>query len=354
MSAAVLQSCAAGPTAPKSVGGSGRASSEYASTRNPVAASRPGRRPWWRPAPAGCSTRSASTSAQVPPRSRADQLAEQRHAEVGVVEAAARWAAPARPGPGRRAARRRPGARRVSQTSPYGSRCRPAVCDSSRRTVSSPCAGTSRCRPIGSSRSSRPSSRHCMTSTAVNVLVTEPIRNRVSGAQRGVVAGRADRAASRAGGRRGAGPPTARAPGPRPGPSGPSAPAVVDRRVTRGHRAQHRAQRRAAEHVRVHVEDLLAAVRAGVEHQPEAVAEQPLGLGHRGGRGQHLAGQRRVALGERRHVGVVLLRDHQHVHRRLRVDVAEGERGGGLPDDRWPGSPRRRCGRTGSRCPSGT
>ena len=32
-SAAVLHSCAAGPTAPKSVGGSGRAWSEYSSTR---------------------------------------------------------------------------------------------------------------------------------------------------------------------------------------------------------------------------------------------------------------------------------------------------------------------------------
>ena len=70
---------------------------------------------------------------------------------------------------------------RVSHTSPYGSRWKPAVCDSSRRIVASPCAGTSRCLAIGSSRSSSPSSRACMTSTAVNVLVTDPIRNRLSG-----------------------------------------------------------------------------------------------------------------------------------------------------------------------------
>jgi hypothetical protein len=36
-------------------------------------------------------------------------------------------------------------------------------------------------RPIGSSSRSSPSSRHCITSRAVIVLVIEPIRNCVSG-----------------------------------------------------------------------------------------------------------------------------------------------------------------------------
>ena len=88
-----------------------------------------------------------------------------------------RSAARARSGPGRRAARRRPA---------------PAACPRRRRTAR---AGCRRCAtaaggwsgrrtsadvdvaPIGSSRSSSPSSRHCMTSTAVNVFVTDPSRN---------------------------------------------------------------------------------------------------------------------------------------------------------------------------------
>ena len=175
-------------------------------------------------------------------------------------------AAPARPGPGRRAARRRPGASSVSHTSPYGSRCRPAVCDSSRRIGQ---RRRARARPgarqTGSSRSSRPSSRHCSTSTAVNVLVTEPIRNRLSRVQRGGrVAGGADRAGPERAGRPGAAPPTA--PGTRASACDPAAPPGRDGRrpaVAAGHArspGQHRAERRAAEHVRVRVEDLLAAV----------------------------------------------------------------------------------------------
>nr|BFE75827.1 hypothetical protein GCM10020092_091280 [Actinoplanes digitatis] len=90
---------------------------------------------------------------------------------------------------------------------------------------------------------------------------------------------------------------------------------------------------RAAEDVRVHVEDLLAAVGAAVEDQPEAVGEQPLGLGDRGGRGQHVGGGLRVRVRHGGHVLVMRLGNHQDVHGRLRVDVAEGERGVGLVHD---------------------
>ena len=70
MSVAVLQSWAAGPTAPKSVGGSGCASSEYASTRKPVAAVGRGVTVV-SVSPSGVRIRSVSTCAQLSPRSRA-------------------------------------------------------------------------------------------------------------------------------------------------------------------------------------------------------------------------------------------------------------------------------------------
>ena len=45
-------------------------------------------------------------------------------------------------------------------------------------------------------------------------------------------------------------------------------------------------------------------------------------------------GAGRIVLGERDHVGMMFLGDHQDVHPGLRVDVAEGERGVGLVHDR--------------------
>ena len=177
----------AGATAPRSSsaapGGRGRSRRRPGS---PMAAPAPGsqRDAATGPAAPGCARRAPrprSRRAAGRPGARASPCRGWSSGTAGPA------AAPARPGPGRPGARRTSGADRVSQTSPYGSRCRPEVCDSSRRTVSSPCAGTSAgARQTGSSRSSSPSSRHCITSTAVNVLVTDPIRNRVSGVERAV------------------------------------------------------------------------------------------------------------------------------------------------------------------------
>src|ERR1700722_7921831 len=82
-------------------------------------------------------------------------------------------------------------------------------------------------------------------------------------------------------------------------------------------------QRAAAEDVRVHVTHRLAAVGAGVEHDPVPAVGHSLRDRDPVGLGRHLGQQ---APGGRRHggqVGVVLTRDDQDMDRGLRVDIAE-------------------------------
>ena len=95
------------------------------------------------------------------------------------------------------------------------------------------------------------------------------------------------------------------------------------------------------------------ACGAGVEDRAGTPSpSSPSCRGDRGGRGQHLAGQRRVGRRPARPTsawwsfGIT-----SDVGRRLRVDVAEGERGRRSRGRPSPGSRRRRCGRTGSRSP---
>jgi hypothetical protein len=97
----------------------------------------------------------------------------------------------------------------------------------------------------------------------------------------------------------------------------------------------------AAENVRVHVVNRLAGLRPGVEHHPVP------GLGHaRAGRDQgrlrcKLVKQAITGLGERRQVRMVLSRDNQHVHRRLRVYVLERDGARALQHARRRDLPRR-------------
>ena len=111
------------------------------------------------------------------PAQLADQRAEQPVAGVGVVEQP-----PAGCGAGLRMSaspgRSSPGLR--SHHGPGVSEARPAVCASSWAIVAPAASPASRCLPSGSARSRRPSSRSRMTSTAINVLVSEPMRNWVS------------------------------------------------------------------------------------------------------------------------------------------------------------------------------
>ena len=65
--------------------------------------------------------------------------------------------------------------------------------------------------------------------------------------------------------------------------------------------------------------------------KPRGEALRARDVGHRG---EQLAGERRVGRGERADVGVVVLRDHDHVHRRLRRDVAERQHAVGLVHQR--------------------
>lgn len=81
----------------------------------------------------------------------------------------------------------------------------------------------------------------------------------------------------------------------------------------------------AAEHVGVDVRDGLAGLRSGVEDDPVALVADALGHRHVMGLGNDLVQQPGVGGRERGDVGVVLLRDDQHVGRRLRVDIAEGQ-----------------------------
>ncbi len=73
------------------------------------------------------------------------------------------------------------------------------------------------------------------------------------------------------------------------------------------------------------VRDDLARVGAGVEDHAIAILADPLRLRDAVHPGNHLAEQPAVRGGERRDVGIVLLRDDEHVRRGLRVDIAEGQ-----------------------------
>ena len=82
----------------------------------------------------------------------------------------------------------------------------------------------------------------------------------------------------------------------------------------------------------VHVEDGLARVRAGVEHETEVSVGMLCGEGVR--QADELGHQLRIAGRELDDVAVVLgLGDHQQVQGRLRGDVADREGVLGLRDD---------------------
>lgn len=74
--------------------------------------------------------------------------------------------------------------------------------------------------------------------------------------------------------------------------------------------------------VEVHMVDGLPAILAGVDHQSVAAVEAQL-PGEAGGLRHHVGEQFAVVGGEIVHRGVVAGRDHQNVHRSLRVDVVE-------------------------------
>ena len=73
----------------------------------------------------------------------------------------------------------------------------------------------------------------------------------------------------------------------------------------------------------VQVEHGLPGFRAAVNHSAEA--REALLPSHLGGHQQQMAKQLLVLLAGLRQVHHVLARDHQHMHRRLRRHIAEGE-----------------------------
>ena len=94
----------------------------------------------------------------------------------------------------------------------------------------------------------------------------------------------------------------------------------------------------------VHVEDGLAGALAGVEDEPELAVGVLVGERVRDRR-HDLGEQVGVARGELDDVAYSLgLRHDEHVHGRLRRDVAERDHAVGLGHDRRPGSRARRCG----------
>src|ERR1700722_7182469 len=88
----------------------------------------------------------------------------------------------------------------------------------------------------------------------------------------------------------------------------------------------------AAEHVGVDVRHGLARLRAGVEDHPVSLAADALGHRYLVSLANDLVQQAGVGRRERGDVRVVLLRDDEHVRRRLRVDVPEREHPVGSQD----------------------
>lgn len=80
------------------------------------------------------------------------------------------------------------------------------------------------------------------------------------------------------------------------------------------------------------VEDRLPGLPAGVEDDTVPGTPNSLGLRDLMRLGCHLGQHPVVGAGERRQVGVVVLRDDQHVSGRLRVDIPESNGPGGLSD----------------------
>ena len=83
----------------------------------------------------------------------------------------------------------------------------------------------------------------------------------------------------------------------------------------------------------VYMIDGLPAVAAGIEDHPVAGIGNTFGLRHLVGLRGDLSQQTGVT-SQRSQVGVVLLRDHQHVNRRLRINVAKCKRPGAFQHDR--------------------
>ena len=205
-----------------------------------------------------------------------DDLAEQARRRGCCSGGAAPAAARPRPPRARPASRRADGPRRLSQTSPTGSRCRPDRCASIRRTVRSGCRVPGRCLSSGSSRSSRPvvAALHDQRRGERLGDRADP-ELRVRRGQRIGVAGVAScpRAPSHTGS-----PLRTTAPA-RPGRSPldlslgqPQVELSADRLRAGVARSPGRpGHRPAGEHVTVHVEHRLARPLAGVEDQPIAV-----------------------------------------------------------------------------------
>lgn len=82
----------------------------------------------------------------------------------------------------------------------------------------------------------------------------------------------------------------------------------------------------AAEDMSVHVPDRLAGLHAGVEDDAVPGIGDALGFRDPLRLGGQLVHQAISGLGDRAQIPVVVLGDHEHVARRLRVDVAESER----------------------------
>ena len=108
--------------------------------------------------------------------------------------------------------------------------------------------------------------------------------------------------------------------------------------TTLARRPRHRA---AAEDVQVDVEHRLAGVGVAVEDRPVAPIGVAGSLRERRAPSHHLADQAVVLGSELVEAGDVASRDDQHVRRRLRVDVLEGDDAVVLVDDGCRGSARR-------------
>ena len=83
--------------------------------------------------------------------------------------------------------------------------------------------------------------------------------------------------------------------------------------------------RPAAEYVRMDVVDGLPGLRAGVEDHAVAVVGDSLGDGNVPGVGHELGQQALIGGGQPGQIRVMGPRDHQHVDRGLRVDIAKGD-----------------------------
>jgi hypothetical protein len=115
-----------------------------------------------------------------------------------------------------------------------------------------------------------------------------------------------------------------------------------------------------AQYVDVEMIDRLAAVRAGIDHHAVAVSEA-LVAGNLSGRKQQVSEQPRMLFAGVRQRGNMFAGHQEKVHRRLRVDVAEGDaalvledepgRNGALDDLAEQAAHRHQC-TGGASCPT--